>query len=148
MSYSIKIASLEEAYRIYRNIPEFCTYDSMDYIEKRIHQNPLILLCMIENKPAGFKIGYERSSKEFYSWLGGVLPQFRRGGVAELLLKTQEKEAVLRGYNVIRVKSMNRFPAMMAMLLKNGYFIEGTTTALDCTMTKIHFCKVLTKDVL
>jgi hypothetical protein len=47
------------------------------------------------------------------------------------------------GFTEIRVKSMNRYPAMIRLLVRNGYFIDGVTPAADALLTKIHFVKRL-----
>lgn len=37
----------------------------------------------------GFKLGYALTSKRYYSWLGGVHPEFQRDGVARELMQRQ-----------------------------------------------------------
>ena len=81
------------------------------------------MIAEIDGQPAGFKLGYQRQETVFYSWLGGVLPAFRRHGVAQALLAEQERWARAQGYRQLTVKTRNRFRAMLAMLLAHHYQI-------------------------
>jgi len=83
----------------------------------------LILVAYVEGELAGFKLGYEQENAIFYSWLGGVASDFRRLGLAQSLLEYQETWACRQGYNHIQVKTMNRFPAMLNLLISNQYLI-------------------------
>ncbi len=80
----------------------------------------------IENQPVGFKIGYERDQNEFYSWLGGVLPEYRGLGVARELMLTQHEWCRKQGYSKISTKTQNRFQSMLILNIKNGFEIIST----------------------
>jgi GNAT superfamily N-acetyltransferase len=84
----------------------------------------LVLTAHDGNTAAGFKIGYEREGA-FYSWLGGVLPEYRRKGVATLLADAQEKWAREQGYKSIWMKTRNRFPGMLILAVGRGFRITG-----------------------
>lgn len=58
----------------------------------------MMLIAWIDGEPAGFKIGYRENRFVFYSAKGGVLPQFRRKGLARQLLFHMMDEARNRGY--------------------------------------------------
>lgn len=79
------------------------------------------MIAYVGEEPADFKLGYALDKDTFYSWLGGVLPAYRRDGVAQALLEAQETWAKEKGYKSISVKTRNSFPAMLMMLIKNGY---------------------------
>ncbi|MCQ4503637.1 GNAT family N-acetyltransferase, partial [Vibrio parahaemolyticus] len=51
-------------------------------------------------------------------------PQARNEGVAQMLLESQEEWVAEQGYKTLKVKSLNQFPAMLRLLLRNGYLIE------------------------
>ena len=104
----------------------------------------LLLGAFCEGEPAGYKVGYAISPTEFYSWLGGVLPVYRRQGVATRLRLEQEQWATESGYTSILVKSSNRFPAMLQLLLASGYQIVGYEDRDDPLSSKISFRKQLT----
>lgn len=58
----------------------------------------LMLLATVDERPAGFKIGYRENRFVFYSAKGGVLPEFRRRGLATKMLYYMMDEARARGY--------------------------------------------------
>lgn len=88
-----------------------------------------------------YKLGYALDSNTFYSWLGAVAPECRGQGIAQALLNAQEAWVKAHSYLAIKVKSMNRFPAMLSLLIKNDYAIVGYEDR-GCTQTnKILFTK-------
>lgn len=48
-----------------------------------------------------------------------------------------------KGYQSISVKSMNQYPAMLQMLISNGYQISGYENNDDLALNKICFVKPL-----
>lgn len=56
----------------------------------RIRQKPRVMVPIVyeDGQPIGYKLGYERQRDTFYSWLGGVHPDFRRRGIARELPPT------------------------------------------------------------
>ena len=138
----IRVATNEEAYRAFSNIPELDRYLSPDEFNSRIPHNALVLVYEVEQELAGFKIGYPLDGVEFYSWLGGVLPGFRNRGIAQELLDYQERRVIEQGYQRISVKSMNRYSLMIRFLVKNGYKIAKVED-FDTDKERIHFLKHL-----
>lgn len=103
-------------------IPEFKNpYGQEEYTNRLGNKNNLILTAYIQNKPVGFKIGYELNDTTFYSWMGGVLPEVRNAGIASSLLQYQEKWCQGQGFEKIRVKTRVKHEAMTNFLNKNGY---------------------------
>lgn len=78
--------------------------------------------------PVGFKLGYARSAELFYSWHGGVLPAFRRLGLASDMMKRQHEWAQSKGYQRIETRCRNYFPEMIYLNLKSGFKIVGCQT--------------------
>ncbi|MDU2803959.1 MAG: GNAT family N-acetyltransferase [Serratia marcescens] len=106
----VRTATLEEIHRLYQRIPEFGGLHSLADLQRRIGgASASLLIAEIDGQPAGFKLGYQQRETVFYSWLGGVLPAFRRHGVAQALLAEQERWARAR--------------AMLTMLLAHHYQI-------------------------
>ena len=104
-----------------RQIPEFQLPVNVDEVERRTEGVPhLLLTACIDGQPVGYKLGYEREG-DFYSWLGGVLPAYRRRGVATWLADYQEAWAKKAGYRRIRMKTQNCFPNMIIMAVKRGF---------------------------
>ena len=74
----------------------------------------------------GCKLGYERQPAHYYSWLGGVRPEFRGRGLAAELLGRQHAWAREQGYRSIRTHTYNRWRAMLLLNLRHGFDIIGT----------------------
>ncbi|BDQ68204.1 GNAT family N-acetyltransferase [Shewanella xiamenensis] len=126
-----------------KQIPELDRPLTPDTLTTRLSgKTCLILLAYVEGELAGFKLGYEQEKGIFYSWLGGVATDFRRLGLAQSLLEYQEKWASLQGYNHIQVKTMNRFPAMLNLLIRNQYLItELNADPQSLINHKLHLSK-------
>ncbi|WDE03844.1 GNAT family N-acetyltransferase [Thalassomonas viridans] len=143
---NIRQGSFEEAIAVKAGIPEMHGSETVKDLLARIGSSPyLLLVAEVDGELAGFKLGYETSGAEgtFYSWQGGVLPAYRSGGIAKKLLLAQESQVAELGYKRITVKSMNRYPHMMKMLLSNGYQISGYQEKTSPVDAKISFQKLL-----
>ncbi|MGI2182568.1 GNAT family N-acetyltransferase [Shewanella oncorhynchi] len=126
-----------------QQIPELDHPLTNEVLDQRLQgKTCLILVAYVEGELAGFKLGYEQEEAIFYSWLGGVAFDFRRLGLAQSLLEYQETWARRQGYNHIQVKTMNRFPAMLNLLISNQYLItELTADPKSLVDHKLHLCK-------
>lgn len=100
------------------------------------------IIAFQKDLPVGFKVGYRYNEDTFYSWVGGVLPDYRRGGIAKKLAQKQELWAKSNRFLKLRTKSMNRFKPMMILNLKNGFNIISVYTN-DSDQTKVVFEKDL-----
>lgn len=117
---------LELIQTTYSIIPEFEQGYASQEIAKRLLAGPaLLLIARVEGEIAGFKLGYQTEEQVFYSWLGGIAPDFRGLGLAKSLLEYQERWAVEQGYQRIEVKTRNCFPAMLNMLISSKYQITA-----------------------
>lgn len=116
----------------------------LDFFKERIQtkEDLVIILCYDAKIPIGFKLGYRYNEDTFYSWVGGVLPQYRQKGIAKKLMQLQHDCASKKGYGKVRTKSMNRFKPMMCLNLKSGFDIVKVYTN-DSQQTKIIFEKKL-----
>jgi GNAT superfamily N-acetyltransferase len=74
----------------------------------------------------GCKLGYERQPGHYYSWLGGVHPDFRGRGLAADLLRRQHAWCQAQGYRAVRTHTYNRWRAMLLLNLRHGFDIIGT----------------------
>jgi ribosomal protein S18 acetylase RimI-like enzyme len=88
----------------------------------------LILIAMDNNKVIGYKIGYEQDSQTFYSWLGGVDPDYRTHGIASMLMEKQHHYLKEKGYRVVRTKTMNKWRHMLLLNIKYGFDVIDTYT--------------------
>jgi len=114
----------------------------LDFFRQRIQEKEhvIICLCFYEKVLVGFKVGYHYNETTLYSWVGGVLENYRKNGIANQLTKLQHTWAKTEGYQKVRTKSMNRFKPMMILNLKNGFDIVKVYTN-NTNQTKIIFEK-------
>lgn len=123
----IKENCLEDAILVAQQIPEFeNTYSKNKYRNRLKNIRHLVLTAYLNNNPVGFKIGYETPTKRnFYSWMGGILPKYRQLGIAEKLSEYQEQWAIKIGYLRILVKTRRKHTAMIKILQKHGFIQMG-----------------------
>jgi len=144
MSIKIEIGSAADIVALSKQIPEFEQATTLERLQSRLDGVAgLILVAKFEDVVVGYKVGYQLTEDTFYSWLGGVIPEHRKHGVATLLLNYQEKWARNSGYKKIKVKSMNRFSGMLKLLISNGYEIVDLDKGVCGSEDKIVFLKRL-----
>lgn len=90
--------------------------------------NVQVWLAWYQGKTIAFKIGYERSETVYYSWLGGVIPAFRSGGIATELMRRQHQWAREYGYSQVETRTLNQWRNMLIINLKNGFDVVNTHT--------------------
>ena len=120
----IELGSIDAAYEAHRRIPEFAgnEYARAEFEQRLGDKSALILIAWVEATPVAFKVGYDRyHDGGWYSWLGGVDENHRRGGIAAALMDRQEQWVRAAGYSHIVVKTRNRFVGMRVLLARSGY---------------------------
>ena len=118
--------SSTELGRVLALVPELNLQFDEAAADSLLARDGTLFIAEIDGELAGFKAGYDRyQDGSYYSWLGGVVPAFRRYGVAQSLLEAQEAWASESGYNGFYVKTRNRFVGMRIFLAKNGYEVIG-----------------------
>ena len=82
----------------------------------------LILVAYVEGEPVGFKIGYREDRFTFYSAKGGVLAEYRRRGIARILLEHMCDTVRSWGYRRIAYDTFpNRHAGMTIMGLREDF---------------------------
>lgn len=123
--FHIREASPTELFWVHDRIPEFPGKATLDFYADRLKD--LVYLALVAEKDGellGFKVGYQDDSPDtFYSWMGGVRPEFRKYGIADALAEYQETWAREKGFQHVYFKTRNRFPAMISFGLKRGFKI-------------------------
>ncbi|WP_440497389.1 GNAT family N-acetyltransferase [Solibacillus silvestris] len=92
----------------------------------REKQNLLAVVAVEDGVVAGFKLGYEQQDGVFYSWLGGVHPQFQQQGIAAKCMAAQHEWCKKKGYLRVRTYGRNNRKAMLIVNLKAGFDIVST----------------------
>jgi GNAT superfamily N-acetyltransferase len=123
--FQIREASPAELLWVHEHIPEFPGKASLGFYTERLkHRLHLALVAEKDGELLGFKVGYQSDTPDaFFSWMGGVRPEFRKHGVADALAEYQENWAIENGFKYIFFKTRNRFPAMITFGLKRGFKI-------------------------
>src|SRR5690606_29940900 len=129
-SFHIREASPTELLWVHERIPEFPGRTSLEFYAERLkHRLSLALVAEKEGELLGFKVGYQTDTADvFYSWMGGVRPEFRKHGIADALAEFQESWARERGFRSIYFKTRNCFPAMISFGLNRGFRIIDVLT--------------------
>ena len=142
MNIHIRQGTIEDVVRVDGQIPEFDNRNTKEKVALRLDGLTHLILIAFENDlPVAYKMGYQLSATEFYSWLGGVIPRARKKGIATQLRLLQEQWVKEKGYQSISVKSMNRYPAMLQLLISSGYHISGYEDEGTPDSSKIKFQK-------
>jgi len=99
----------------------------LEYLRWRVTNMPDVSLFYALNNevPVGFKAGYAVTSNRYYSWLGGVHPDFLKKGIASLLMKEQHDWLLHSGYPVVETHVLRDNIAMVELNLKFGFTITG-----------------------
>ena len=127
MNQNLKIieGTINQAVEISKQIPEFINpYEASEYEKRLKDKMHLILIAYWKGKPAGFKVGYQIDD-HFYSWMSGVIPEFRRKKIAQELARFQQKLIKEKGLELIKMKTRNKHKAMLQFVLSDGFYITG-----------------------
>jgi len=98
-----------------------------EFFKKRFRgrHNVSMLVAMLDDRHVGFTIGFELMPSTFFSWLCGVLPDFRRLGIATQLIKGQQAWAIDHNYSIIRFECQNQHRPMLHVAISEGYDLVG-----------------------
>ena len=105
--------------------------------------NVLQLLARVNDKPAGFFLGFELKPDTFFAWFYGVMPDARRLGIGSQLMEAAQGWASQHGYETIRLECHNQHRPMLHLAIDLGYDIVGMRWDADRGTNLIIFEKVL-----
>jgi GNAT superfamily N-acetyltransferase len=144
-NFVIREASPSELLWVHERIPEFPGKASLEFYTDRLkHRLFLALVAEREGELLGFKVGYQSDTADvFYSWMGGVRPEFRKQGIADALAAYQEDWAKAQGFRSIYFKTRNRFPAMISFGLKRGFKVMEVIPKGGVDDYRVVMCKGL-----
>lgn len=84
----------------------------------------LMLVAWMDEEPVGFKVGYRESRHTFYSAKGGVLPAYRRLGIARRLLQAMMETVQEQGFRRFVYDTFpNKHPGMTVLGLAEGFTV-------------------------
>lgn len=127
INIQIREGSVEEVVQLSRSLPEFLNPHTEDVYDERLKGKlHLIAVAEVDQQLAGFKVGYDKfGDSSFYTWMGGVLPEYRKMGVARSLANFQESFVRKNGFDSIILKTRNRHKNMLLFALSSGFQIIG-----------------------
>jgi GNAT superfamily N-acetyltransferase len=106
--------------------------------------NVLQLVARLEERPVGFFLGFELKPTVYFAWFYGVLPEFRRQGIASQLMDAVHSWAQQNDYESVRFECHNHHRAMLHLAITLEYDIVGIRWDPDRGDNLLIFEKVLT----
>ena len=117
--------TIQHAIQISKQIPELeDPYKQIEYEKRFKDKKYLILIAYWKGKPAGFKVGYQIED-HFYSWMGGVIPEFRSNKIASKMASFQQNWIKDKNINKVKMKTLNKHKAMIQFAISDGFYITG-----------------------
>jgi GNAT superfamily N-acetyltransferase len=105
--------------------------------------NVLHLLARLDEQPVGFFFGFELKPTVYFAWFYGVVPEFRRQGIASQLMEAVHSWAQQNDYESIRFECHNQHRPMLHLAIAKEYDIVGIRWDPDRGDNLVIFEKVL-----
>jgi GNAT superfamily N-acetyltransferase len=105
--------------------------------------NVLQLVARIADRPVGFFLGFELKPTVYFAWFYGVLPQYRRQGIASQLMDAVHSWARQHEYESVRFECHNQHRPMLHLAIALEYDIVGIRWDPDRGENLVIFEKVL-----
>lgn len=119
-------------------------FDEERIINRFDRRDLLMLMAFAGEQPAGFKIGYGFANGDYYSAKGGVMPRFRRMGIARALLLDMMERA--RGLEYHRF-AFDTFPnihiGMTRLAIDQGFVLSEAQFSDGFDDYRLRFVKKL-----
>jgi GNAT superfamily N-acetyltransferase len=134
---------LEEIVKLFNQI--FRPARDKEFFNRRYlgRYNVLQMVARIDDRPVGFFLGFELKPSVFFCWFYGVLPEFRRQGIASQLIEAVHEWAREHGYESIRFECHNQHRPMLHLGIALGYDILGIRWDPDRNANLVLFEKAL-----
>jgi len=87
--------------------------------------NVVQMIARLKDKPVGIFLGFELKPSTYFAWFYGVLPEFRRMGIASQLMDAAHDWARQHDYESIRVECQNSNRPLLHLFVALGYNIVG-----------------------
>jgi len=108
--------------------------------------NVLELVARIQDRPVGFFLGFELKPTVYFAWFYGVLPDYRRQGIASQLMEAMHSWAKQQDYESVRFECHNQHRPMLHLAIAQEYDIVGMRWDPDRGDNLVIFEKVLGSD--
>jgi GNAT superfamily N-acetyltransferase len=105
--------------------------------------NILQMVARVKDRPVGFFLGFELKPTVFFAWFYGVVPEFRRQGIASQLMEAVHDWARHHEYEAIRFECHNQHRPMLHLSIASNYDIVGIRWDPDRGDNLVIFEKVL-----
>jgi GNAT superfamily N-acetyltransferase len=109
----------------------------------RSRYNVLRLIAQLNRRPVGFFLGFELKPTVYFTWFYGVLPEFRRQGIASQLMEAVHDWAKQNEYESVRMECHNQHRPMLHLAITSEYDIVGMRWDPDRGDNLVIFEKVL-----
>jgi len=99
----------------------------MESFQRRFQgrHNILQMIARVGDRPVGFFLGFELKPTSFFAWFYGVIPEYRRQGIASQLMEAVHEWAAQNDYNSVRLECHNSARPMLHLAIALGYDIAG-----------------------
>jgi GNAT superfamily N-acetyltransferase len=87
--------------------------------------NVLQLMARVDGRPVGLFLGFELKPSVYFAWFYGVLPDFRRQGIASQLMDAVHSWAEQNAYQSVRMECNNQHRPILHLAIAHGYDIVG-----------------------
>jgi GNAT superfamily N-acetyltransferase len=91
----------------------------------------------------GFFMGFELKPDVYFAWFYGVLPDYRRQGIATQLMEAVHEWARNNDYSYLRVECHNQHRPLLHLSIALGYDIVGIRWDSDRCQNLVIFEKSL-----
>ena len=105
--------------------------------------NVLQLIARLHERPVGFFLGFELKPTVYFAWFYGVVPEYRRQGIASQLMDAVHSWARQNDYESIRFECHNQHRPMLHLAIALQYDIVGIRWDPDRGDNLVIFEKVL-----
>jgi GNAT superfamily N-acetyltransferase len=105
--------------------------------------NVLQMVAQVNGRPVGFFLGFELKPSAFFAWFYGVLPAYRRQGIASQLMEAVHDWARANDYEAIRFECHNQHRPMLHLAIALEYDIVGIRWDPDRGANLVLFQKML-----
>jgi GNAT superfamily N-acetyltransferase len=134
---------LDEIVKLFNQI--FRPARNVEFFSRRYlgRHNVLQMVARIEERAVGFFLGFELKPDVFFSWFYGVLPDYRRQGIASQIIEAVHEWAREHDYEAIRFECYNQHRPMLHLGIALGYDIVGIRWDPDRSANLVLFQKTL-----